>query len=78
MEPQNIYQICQKSARHDTGITFHSRTPERLPERISYRELLTRAHQDVSKIEGIKPDRIVILYFDGHQDNIRWFCKYIF
>lgn len=76
MEVQSIYGICQKSARHDTGILFRSRNPRNSPECISYREFWERANQDVAKIDnipGIKPQTIILLHFDRHQDSIRWF-----
>lgn len=76
MEIQNIYGICQKSARHDTGILFQSRNLRKSPERISYRKLWERANQDASKIEnipGITPQTIILINFDRHQDSIRWF-----
>ena len=80
MEPQNIYQICQKSSTYDTGISFHSRDPNKSPERLSYRELWERANQDAIKINslaGITPHTIFLLHFDRHQHNIRWFWAII-
>lgn len=76
MEAQNLYQICQKSASHDTGISFHSRNPDKPPERMSYRELLDRADQDVSRIDnipGVRPDSVIFLHFARHHYSIRWF-----
>ena len=75
MEVQNMYQICQKSASYETGICFHSRNPQKPPERISYRELWDRAKQDAPKIErlhGITPRTIFLLHFDRHHYSIRW------
>ncbi|CAF9908685.1 MAG: hypothetical protein ALECFALPRED_004895 [Alectoria fallacina] len=76
MEVQNIYDICRKSASHDTGISFQFRNPGKSPERISYRGFWDCANQDVSRIDnipGIKRQRIILLHFDLHQDSIRWF-----
>ena len=80
MEPQNLYQICQKSSSYETGICFHSRNPKNPPERSSYRELWDRAKQDASKIgrlSSIKPDSVILLHFDRHQHSIRCFWAVI-
>ncbi len=53
MEVENVYQILQLSARHDTGIVFHGSDSQKSPKRISYRDFLDRVKEDALKIERI-------------------------
>ncbi|KAK3172674.1 putative NRPS-like protein biosynthetic cluster [Lepraria neglecta] len=80
MEVHNLYQICQKSASYETGITIYPLNSKIPPKYIGYRELFERAALDASKIEaipGIKADSIVLLHFNQHEDSIRWFWAFV-
>lgn len=80
MEAQNLYQTCQKSSSYETGICFHSRDPQKAPERITYRELWDRAQQDASNIRrlyDVPSQTIFLLHFDRHIHSIRWFWAII-
>ncbi len=80
MEVENVYQILQLSARHDTGIVFHGSDSQKSPKRISHRDFLDRVKEDARKSESLYlPIRhsVAVLYFDEHRDNVRWFWAVI-
>jgi len=73
---QNLYQICQKSSSYNTGVLFHHAGAKDVLSRVTYGELFEQACRDSPKIleiSGIKADTIVLLHFNSHEDNIRWF-----
>ncbi|KAL2037267.1 hypothetical protein N7G274_009956 [Stereocaulon virgatum] len=80
MEIQNLYQLFQRSAGYETGITIYPSNSKSAPKHVGYLELFERARLDAFKIEavpGIKSDTVVLLHFNQYEDSIRWFWAVI-
>ena len=72
---KNLYQILRRAAATDAGLKIYG-SGEETYTRVSYDKLLRSAEFDALKILSI-PDiakhTIILLHFDNHSNNIRWF-----
>ena len=72
---KNLYQILERAAASEAGIKIYA-AGEETYTRVSYEKLLKSAESDalkISSITDITKDTVILLHFDNHSDNIRWF-----
>ena len=76
--PDNLYQLLMNTAKTSgSGITIY--TPGHAlhsSTRITYHDLFRQAHVDadlIRQIDGSKPNSTVLIHFNDHSQNIRWF-----
>ena len=76
MEPANLFQLLNNASQLATGIGTYAPGSRGSPARITYAELLEGAKADAQKIHelnNISKGTIILLHFDNHLDNIKWF-----
>lgn len=76
MAAQNLYQVLGNASKSEAGINTYAPGFQGPSTRVTYAQLLERAESDAQKIielDGISSDAVVLIHFDNHQDNIRWF-----
>ena len=80
-EQDGLLSLLDTASRSQRGIVFYARNNGDLQEsRISYRELLEQSQEDaatVNRIFGTERQPIVLLHFDSHFENIRWYWAVI-
>lgn len=72
---RNLYQILERAAVSDAGIKTYGAGEETYTH-IGYDQLLRGAKSDALKISSIPDlakDTVILLHFDNHLGNIRWF-----
>lgn len=73
---QNLFQLLEAASHTSAGLTIYPPDAKASATRLSYDKLLQTAESDarrLSQISGITNESIVLLHFDRHIDNIRWF-----
>ena len=76
MAAQNLFQLLGNACSESAGINIYGPRSTKQCTRTSYRSVLERANHDALKLHdlpGMTPDTVVLLHFDQHADNIRWF-----
>ena len=76
MAAQNLYELLENACSESAGINVYGPRSTKQCTRTSYRAVLERANHDALKLHdlpGMTPDTVVLLHFDQHADNIRWF-----
>lgn len=76
MAAQNLYQILGNASKSEAGINIYAPGSQGPSTRLTYAELLRSAESDAQKIielDGITSDSVVLIHFDNHLDNIKWF-----
>ena len=73
---QNLFQLLEAASTTAAGHTIYPPDSKGSVTRLTYEKLLQTAESDakkLSQIEGVTSDSILLLHFDKHVDNIRWF-----
>ena len=73
---QNLLQLLEAASTTGAGLTIYPPDAKGSATRLTYEKLLETAQTDakkLSQIEGVTSDSILLLHFDKHADNIRWF-----
>lgn len=73
---QNLFQLLEAASTTGAGITVYPPDAKGPTTRLTYEKLLQGAQSDagkLSQVEGVTNESVVLLHFDKHADNIRWF-----
>ena len=73
---QNLFQLLEAASTTSAGVTVFPPEGKGPATRQSYEDLFKGAEADaekLSQISGITKESIVLLHFDKHADNIKWF-----
>lgn len=75
MAAKNLFQLLGNASKSEAGVSTYAPGSQACTH-LSYAQLFENAQsnaQKVVEIDGITSETIVLLHFDNHLDNIKWF-----
>lgn len=80
MVSNNLYQLLEEASKSEAGVRAYTPASKGPATRVTYADLLANAATDAQRIieiDGITGETVVLIHFDNHLDNIKWFWAVI-